>query len=157
MSRKSYLDASVRNWGGGSSPAASDRCRVLARTHESPGQGGGQSPARAATRGREGELLATSATDTRPGGKPNAKSAVINGTFDLAIPEGGPSGWTIAPTIKIVRDGTNNVLREATEGIVYRGISQEIPAPPSAKSVTLSGRMRGIWVTRDTGDQLSAP
>lgn len=93
---------------------------------------------------------ATAATGTGGSGKPSTKSAVINGTFDLADTAGRPSGWSIHDSFKVVRDGANNVLHATAGEIGYNHITQEIPVPPRARSVTLSVRVRGKWETTDT-------
>jgi hypothetical protein len=86
--------------------------------------------------------------------KQNNRNAVINGTFDLTEAGDRPSGWNLKgnaeEACKVVRDGSNNTLRISTGTIVYTEVAQEIPVPPKAKSVILSGRVRGKWENRDT-------
>jgi hypothetical protein len=83
-------------------------------------------------------------------GRLNGKSAVVNGTFDLADADGHPKGWTVDEAFKIARDGANNVLRATSSVTDFKEISQEIPVPPKARSVTLSARVRGKWEASDT-------
>jgi hypothetical protein len=87
-------------------------------------------------------------------GHQNARSAVINGNFDLADAEGHPKGWTVDDAFKVVRDGGNNVLRATSAATEYREISQEIPVPAKARNVTLSVRVRGKWEASDTKQQI---
>lgn len=83
------------------------------------------------------------------GSKPSAKSAVVNGTFDIASADGHPGGWTNVEGFKVVRDGTNNVLHASAKEPGYVAITQDLLLPPRARSVTLSGRVRGKFLARD--------
>lgn len=87
-------------------------------------------------------------------GRQNTKNAVVNGTFDLADAEGHPKGWTINDSFKVARDGANNVVRATSQVTDYREISQDIPVPPKARSVTLTVRVRGKWAASDTKQEI---
>lgn len=82
-------------------------------------------------------------------GKPSSKSAVINGTFDIADAEGRPGGWTTSDLFKVARDGTNYVVHAAASQPGYQAITQDIVLPSKARNVTLSGRVRGKVAARD--------
>jgi hypothetical protein len=88
---------------------------------------------------------AVSTTASKPGTK---KSAVINGNFDLANAEGQPSGWTTLEEFKVVRDGTNNVIRASSKAPVHLSITQDLVVPPKERVMTLKGRIRGKIVAR---------
>ncbi len=96
----------------------------------------------------EKQKLLASAPGGGSGSKPSAKSAVINGTFDLVDAEGRPSGWRIAEGFKVVRDGTNSVLHAGAKAPGYVAVTQDILLPPRARNVTLSGRVRGKLTSR---------
>jgi hypothetical protein len=83
------------------------------------------------------------------------KNMVINGTFDAKDSTGGPAGWFANEgdnTFKLARDGTNSVLRANAAAPGYAAIWQDIILPPRARSVTLSGRVRGTPKMRKPGE-----
>lgn len=89
-------------------------------------------------------------------GKTSSKNALVNGTFDT-VEDGRPAGWTAKEGFKVARDGTNNVLHASSKMPNYNTISQDILLPPKARSVTISGRIRGTIVTRDVARSPGAP
>jgi hypothetical protein len=101
------------------------------------------------------KLLASAPATGRS--KTSSKSAVINGTFDVADGQGSPGGWTEGEGFKIARDGTNNVMHASAKVADYRTITQDIPLPPRARSVTLTGRVRGKIVLREPAKSQGSP
>ena len=81
--------------------------------------------------------------------KATGKSAVINGTFDLADADGHPGGWTANDSFKVGRDGAKSILRATAKQIGNTEISQNIPVPPKAKIMTLRYRVRGKSESND--------
>ncbi|OAI57447.1 hypothetical protein AYO49_01950 [Verrucomicrobiaceae bacterium SCGC AG-212-N21] len=82
------------------------------------------------------------------------KSMVVNGSFDVIGSNGLPAGWSTESDgcFKVSRDGTNSVLHASLKTVGYAAIKQEIPLPPKARSVTLSGRIRGKAGARKPGE-----
>ena len=145
--RKAYLDASARIRAvNAPRRQALDAAFLRALTNLSAK--GAANPELAKQLEAERQKLLASAPGTG-GSKPSAKSAVINGTFDVADAAGRPGGWAISEGFKVVRDGTNNVLHASAKEPGYVAITQDILLPPRAKNVTLSGRVRGKFVARD--------
>jgi hypothetical protein len=84
------------------------------------------------------------------GSKSNAKSAVVNGTFDLADEDGRAKAWVKkdGDAFRVAREGTNGVLHASAKVPGYSQVCQDILLPPKARSVTLSGRIRGKLTAR---------
>jgi hypothetical protein len=103
-------------------------------------------------------LLANAPANTR-GDKPNEKSSVINGTFDLTEGEGRAKGWVIkyGEGWNVVRDGTNSILHASVKVLGYSLVFQDIPVPPKARTVTLSGRIRGKLIARAPSHPIYGP
>lgn len=109
------------------------------------------------------DLMANTPTGAG-GSKPNAKNAVINGTFELADEKGLARGWTLNipdADFKVVRDGSNSVLHASAKIPAYVEVTQDILLPAKARTVTLSGRVRGKLTARkpdepDFGQKISA-
>jgi hypothetical protein len=82
------------------------------------------------------------------------KSMVVNGTFDVTGSNGLPAGWATNSDdcFKVSRDGTNCVLHASLKTVGYAAIKQEIPLPPKARTLTLSGRVRGKAGARKPGE-----
>jgi hypothetical protein len=95
---------------------------------------------------------AAGGTSLRPG-----RNVLANGNFDAADADGNPEGWTVPAragySFKVVREGSNSFLHATGTGEIRPTyVVQEIPIPARAKTVTLKGRIRGKWETRDTKD-----
>jgi hypothetical protein len=82
---------------------------------------------------------------------------IINGTFDTADPSGKPGGWSTVEGFKVQKDGTNNVLHASLKAPIYAAASQDIALPARARSVTLSGRVRGKILARDPANSQGPP
>ena len=99
----------------------------------------------------EKERLLSNAAAGVVGPKPpgSSRNVVVNGTFDLAETDGRPKGWSFygpgaEDIFKVVRDGTNSVLRlTVTPAPLSVGVTQSFTIPERAKSITISGRVRG--------------
>jgi hypothetical protein len=110
------------------------------------------------------DLMANTPTGSAGAGKPNAKNAVINGAFDLADEKGLARGWTLNipdADFRVVRDGSNSVLHASAKTPAYVEVTQDILLPARARTVTLSGRVRGKLTARkpdepDFGPKISA-
>jgi hypothetical protein len=89
--------------------------------------------------------------------KVSRKNVVVNGTFDLVDERSQPKGWIIDEGFKVTRDGTNNVLHASQKAPAYQQMTQDILLPPKARSVTLSGRVRGKILARDTAKSQGPP
>jgi len=105
-------------------------------------------------------LAAVASSPSAPtrSGQANKRNVVVNGTFDLADPDGRPTGWRLpdsdAASFKVVRDGTNSVLRITATGAPRTLFAeQEIPISPNTKNVTFKARIRGKWVEHNTADE----
>lgn len=155
--RKSYLDASTRIRTAEiprRKAVDADYLRALANLQSRAGANSDLAQQLAAEKEK---LLAGAASATASDGGSGKRSALINGGFDLADAEGRPSGWTLPDrkdaSFKVVREGANSVLRATLSGEIRPAyVSQVVPIPPRAKTVTVSGRVRGKWQERDTKD-----
>ena len=103
----------------------------------------------------EKQKLIASAPPAAPK-KVNSKNVVINGTFDVV--EGGqPKGWSMSDGYKVQKDGTNNVLHASGKVPAWSMVNQDILIPAKARSVTVSGRVRGTITGRETAKVQGVP
>lgn len=146
--RKTYLDA-VARIRATEAPRRQAIDAAYLRSLSSLVSKASKNPALAKQLEAEKHQLLAAASGNGSGSKKNAKSAVVNGTFDLMDSEARPSGWMTPEGIKVVRDGVNRVLHASSPAPGYLAVTQDILVPPKAKSVTLTGRVRGKMTSRD--------
>jgi hypothetical protein len=147
--RKTYLDAMARIRSAEVPRRQAIDAAYLRALGELAGKGARDPALAAQLEAEKQKLLANAPVSTR-GDKPNAKSSVINGTFDLADAGGQARGWVIkhGDGWKVVRDGTNSILHASAKVPGYCQIFQNILLPPKARTVSMSGRVRGKLTAR---------
>jgi hypothetical protein len=104
----------------------------------------------------EKQKLIASAPSTNPS-KASSKNVVVNGTFDIVGAAGQPGGWTMAEGYKVQRDGNNYVMHATCKVPAYLSVNQDILIPARARSVTLTGRVRGKILARDPAKSQGPP
>jgi hypothetical protein len=92
-----------------------------------------------------------------PPKKANSKNVIVNGTFDTVDASGNPSGWIMSEGYKVQRDGTNNVLHASGKVPGWASMSQDVLIPTKARTVTVSGRVRGTVTGRDAAKSQGVP